>query len=140
MNEGPTRESDTNRSNLELGDTRDNKRALTIVLSVIHLFSFVGIVTLLAASTQFSWARGLVAVLAVVIWLFSFILLFVNAMSYFFAREKRQQARAQEVPEKTSGETSEKTSAEMSEETSGEKPARSPGASSDGSRNSEPSS
>ncbi|MDZ7703926.1 MAG: hypothetical protein U5L04_05510 [Trueperaceae bacterium] len=136
MNRGPTRESNANRSNLELGDTRDNKRALTIVLSVIHLFSFVGIITLLAASTQFSWTRGLVAVLAVVIWLFSFILLFVNAMSYFFAREKRQQARAREVTE----ETSEETSAKASGETFGEKPARSPGASSDGSQNSEPSS
>lgn len=104
MSEGRTRESDThrrdtNKSNLELGDTQGNKRALTVALSVIHLFSFVGIITLLAASTQFSWTRGLVAVLAVVIWLFSFILLFVNAMSYFFAREKRQQARAPETPE-----------------------------------------
>lgn len=84
------------KSNLELGDTRDNKRALTIALTVIHIFSFVGVITLLAASTEFSWTRGLVAVLAVVIWLLSFILLFVNAMSYFFARDAERQSRVAE--------------------------------------------
>ena len=74
---------------LELGNSKEEKRAVVIGLSVVHLGAFAGIVTVFAAGLSsgmnLSPMLTVVAVIATTLWLFSFILLSVNVAYYFLA-------------------------------------------------------
>ena len=77
---------------LELGDSKKEKRAVVIGLSVVHLGAFAGIVTVFAAGLSsgmnLSPMLSVVAVIATTLWLFSFILLSVNVAYYFLTPQE----------------------------------------------------
>lgn len=77
---------------LELGQSKQEKRAVVTGLSVIHLGALGGVVTVFIAGLEdgmtLSPMLTVVAVIATTLWLFSFVLLFVNVAYYMLAPEE----------------------------------------------------
>ena len=87
---------------LELGQDKKEKRAVVLGLGVVHLGALGGIITIftagLASHMVLSPMLSVMAVIATVLWLFSFILLSVNLAYYLLAPRKADANTAPDNP------------------------------------------